>query len=213
MLSLGTKSRTIFVVAVVACAAIFGVWLTIRSTQGESGERSAADALKTITAQGPDTVTVATVGGQAITRRAVDVTLALSVITGAMDASGKPLAGADKTAVLQGIVDSKLLALAGERAGIKVTDDEVTLMVNNSLVIPVRDHTYPRETVDALSAALTAMGTSLEKAPSDANLRETYREFLTIQRYVVSTGEPREALLARAKDAFVVQTFPERLAP
>src|SRR5438046_7577814 len=98
-------------------------------SQAEGGVDAAANALDHLAAKGADTAVVADVNGLPVSRRALNVLAAASVMNGGTDASGRPLAQLSRRELLDGIVDSILLAQAAEAAGVVVTDDDVSLMV------------------------------------------------------------------------------------
>ena len=202
-----------WMVGLVAVLLLAGV-ATVAATRSlaESDEKAATESFKKLTNKGKDDTVVATVNGEVVTRRAVEAMIAMSLINGVGDASGKPLAGVTAEQVLGLLVDSKVLAQAAEAHGMVVTTDEVTLMINSSLIDPIVKGLYPADRSQALQENLKAMGTNLKDAQASPELRAAYREFLLVQRYVSQSGESRSGLLAKERSSANVQTFPERLA-
>jgi hypothetical protein len=70
----------------------------------------------------------------------------------------------------------------------------------------------PKDYEEALRESLKAMGTSAEDAPSDPELRASYRRFLLVQRHASTTGEDRQSRLVRAREGATVVTYPDLLA-
>ena len=206
-----TKNRWMAALAAVLLLAGVGTVAATRSLAG-SDEKAATEAFKKLSNKGNDTTIVATVNGEPVTRRAVELTLAFSLINGAADASGKPLAGVTPEQALRLLIDNSLLAQAAETHGVVATDDEVTLMINSGLIDPIAKGDYPADAAEAMKEHLKAAGTSLKDAQTNPELRAAYRKFLLLQRYVSQSGQTRDALLAQARAAATIQTFPERLA-
>jgi hypothetical protein len=154
---------------------------------------------------------VADVNGVPVTRRALDVLAAATVMNGGTDASGRPLTQLSRRELLDGIIDSILLAQAAEAAGVVVTDDDVSLMVKNSISGPLSDGNLPKDYQRFLESSLKAMGTTVEDAPRDPELRAAYRRFLLTQRYVTQSNKSRPDLVAVARASASIRIFDDVL--
>src|SRR4051794_18679502 len=109
------------ILAAAAFAAIGGVVIVAISQSGTDASRDAFAAI------GPDDrVVVATVNGKTIPRHDVELGAASALLPGAVDQRGHDLAGQTKKDILDAIIDGYVLADAAEKAGVKVTEDEVT---------------------------------------------------------------------------------------
>jgi hypothetical protein len=199
------------VVAVVIAAALSAGGTTAAVVIAQSGSDAATQELDALAGKGPDTAVVAIVNGQPISRRTIDVQYAMALQPGLDDAQGRPLAGLSKDELLNREIDNLLLAQAAEKAGIVVTEDEVTLSIHSGLIDPLSSPTTDPELRKAGLAALNAAGVTLSGAATDPTVRQAYREFGLIERYAATSKDPRDVRLAAAKASAQIQTFPDVL--
>lgn len=176
-------------------------------------EEAAKSRLEALIDDGNDGVIVAEVEGEPITLREVEVLLALSDLGGGVDPDGNPISQMNRADALDRLVKDKALAIAAERSGVVVSDAEVQLMVQSSLVTPIREGSLPKDTQERLEAHLKALGSSLEEAPQNPDLLRSYRRFLMVQRYITKEGESAAELTNEALRSLSVTTYPERLDP
>lgn len=205
------KTYRIQVIALVLVLLAVGAGAVV--TRARMDKDAASDALTDLVGDGHDAIVVATVEGEPITLRAIDVFLALGSVNGSTDPTGKPLSSLTKDDALERLIRDKALLIAAERSGVSATDEEVSMMVNASLVEPVLTGSMPKDVQRLLESHLAALGLTLATAPNDPELRQAYRRFLMTQRYVAETGKSSGELTDLALSSFSVHRFPERLAP
>jgi hypothetical protein len=194
---------TVSVIATVVGGAI--------AVQGQSGEQKASEELKKLEDKGSDDAVVAIVDGQPITRRAVDASRALGFAGAASIGSGSSLEGQSSDEILALLIDQRVVAHAAEKAGVTASDDEVTMAINAGIVEPLADTAIPAETKRALQESLRAMGVSPESATKSPEVRDAYRRFLLVHRYVLQTGRPFDSLASEARSTAQIQVFPDVL--
>ncbi len=182
-----------------AAAIMVGVLGAVAVVAAQTGSDAATDQLNKIAARGQDNAIVATVNGAAITRRAIDVQSALAMQGEFSDAAGRPIATLSQEELLDREIETVLLSQAAERAGVVVTDDEVSLSIRSGLIDPLSSPDTPAEIKRTGLAALAAAGLSLADAEQNLAMREAYHRFILLQRYAAVDKTPREQRLATAK--------------
>ena len=167
------KSKAILMTAAGAVVVLGGTVGGIVAT-AQSGSSAATDSLNALATKGPDTAIVAVVDGQPIYRRAIDIGFAVSAQPGVEDVSGRPLASASKEQLLEHEIEEVLLAQAAVKAGVQVSDDDVTLAINSGIVGPLTSPSTPEDVRKPALAALAAAGVTVENAVTDPTVRASY---------------------------------------
>jgi hypothetical protein len=201
-MSMRAKLLLAMSVVVVTAGTIAGV------VAAQSGGDSAADAIDAIAARGPDNAIVATVNGRSITRRTVDVVMAVGAAGASSGFSGRPIDGMTREDVLEELIDGILLAQAAEEAGVVVTEDEVTQAINAGFVYPLKSESTPPDLKRVLQAELNLAGLTVDDVVLDPDMRRSYREFLLVNRWASETKVPRDERLAAARAVAKIEVFP-----
>jgi len=195
-----------------------GVAIVVATAVGvgiaQSGSDVGIQELYALATAGPDTAVVAIVNGQPITRREIDIDAAMlqsAEASGASGASGQSGASISKADLLNNTIDDVLLAQAATKAGIEVTEAEVSQMINAGIVAPLSSPSTPANIRKLSLAALAANGVSLANVETDPGTRAAFRQFELDNRYVGQSKEPRAELVAAAKATATIQTFPDVL--
>lgn len=202
-------NRRLLLAVALSVVAIAGAlaWAVMRGG-AESGVDSATNDVLAAAARGDQDTIVARVGDREIRRTSVTGYLAFGAIPAAMLADGTPVSALDAAAALQLLIDAKLVAVAAERSGITVSEDDVTRMVELSIVAPLRDGTLPEEMAKLFRAYLTLAGTNEDGVVQDEAARAVFRDWLLTGRYLQQTGQTREELLAAAREQIPVEIIP-----
>jgi SurA N-terminal domain len=177
----------------------------------QSGSDAATQSLNVLATKGADTAVVAIVNGRQITRRSIDMEYALALQGSVDDAAGRPTANLSKDELLSREVENVLLAQAAQKAGVVVTDNEVSLAIQSGLIDPLSSPSTDPGMRQTGLAALQAAGVSISNVETDPTVRTAYRDFELIQRYASTSKESRDARLAAAKSGAEIQTFPDVL--
>ncbi|MGH2632516.1 MAG: SurA N-terminal domain-containing protein, partial [Tepidiformaceae bacterium] len=146
----------------------------------QSGTGVAIQDLDALATAGPDTAIVAIVNGQAITRRTIDVDYALAQQGSVGDAAGRSATGLSKQDLLNTEIENVLLAQAATKAGVVVTDAEVTQAVEAGVAGPLSSPSEPAGARELELAALRAVGVSPEYVLKDPSVRAALWEFVVI---------------------------------
>lgn len=210
MLNALRRNRRFQVVALSAAVALAAGIGAVVATAQTDGSDVATQALQTLTARGKDDAIVATVNGVPITRRQVDVGVAIAQQPNVGDSSGRPL-GRDRSAILQQLIDDEILGQAAEAAGVTVTDDEVSMAIRAGITDPYNDPATTPAMRKLMDENFRAMGTTVDAASTDPAVRHAMRNFVLIQRFALKSGRSRADLLAAAKPSARVETFPDVL--
>ena len=199
----------------VIAGAVGGVIVVVATAVGVGSAQSGSDAgiqeLNALATAGPGTAIVAIVNGQPITRREIDIDAAMLQSAEASGASGQSEASISKEDLLNNTIDDVLLAQAATKAGVVVTDAEVSQMINAGIVAPLSSPSTPENMRKLSLAALAANGVSLANVETDPGARAAFRLFELDNRYVSENKESRAELVAAAKATATIQTFPDVL--
>jgi hypothetical protein len=177
----------------------------------QSGPDYTVIRLDELAAKGRDTRVVAVVNGVQVQRWTIDVAEAASAAGVASLPSGRALAEMSRDEILQDAIDHLLLAQEAEKAGIRVTEDEVTMAINAGIVEPLRSPDTPDEVRAVLEAMLKVSDLSVENVVSDPGIRDTYRRLVLVGRLVNQLSGERKLLLAQARAKAEIQVFPDVL--
>jgi hypothetical protein len=188
--------RVAIPVGVVVALAIAGL-AAFAAVRAGSGSQAAKEELDRLTQRGRDNRVVATVNGQPILARHLETTLTFSP-AGIADSSGRDLGGISADDALQREIDEFLLGQAAAASGIKVTEDEITQVIQAGILDPLKSPSLSNEQKDLIKSMLRAAGTGEGNALSDETLRATARVFLLTNRFVSASTKTREELLAVA---------------
>ena len=192
-----------------------GVAIVVATAVGvgiaQSGSDVGIQELYALATAGPDTAVVAIVNGQPITRREIDIDAAMLQAAAALGLSGQSGTSISKADLLNNTIDDVLLAQAATKAGIEVTEAEVSQMINAGIVAPLSSPSTPANIRKLSLAALAANGVSLANVETDPGTRAAFRQFELDNRYVGQSKEPRAELVAAAKATATIQTFPDVL--
>ena len=132
---------------------------------------------------------------------------------GAGDATGRALSGVTPQQALDQLIDEQLLAQAAAKAGVEVSDDDVTMALKAGIVAPLDSASTPDDVKAATRAALKAAGTDEAHVPTYAPARDAYRQFLLIQRLeTVEPGLTLEQRIAKARAGADARIYPDVLA-
>jgi hypothetical protein len=113
--------------------------------------------------------------------------------------------------ILDQLIENLALAQASERAGIVVTDEEVTQAIAAGIVEPLSNPDVPASLKRVIEASLRAMGTSAANARTDPAVREAYRQFLLLNRHASSTKATRQERLPAALNGASIEKVPGAL--
>jgi hypothetical protein len=138
------------------------------------------------------------VNGRPIFRRTLDIHLAEADLLG--------LGSQLPEDALQDLIDSELLTQAAQRAGIVVTDEEVSAAIKAGLVEPLSDPATPDDVVDLLTANLQAQGVPVGSVLSDARVRDAYHGLIARGRYLAAVGKSRAEVLKELREASTITT-------
>ncbi len=174
---------------VVSCLAIAALLVV----SAQSGSDAAVSELERIKGT-PDAV-VAAVNGEEIRLRQVQVSRAAS-LAGVLDISAGDVKGASDAALLDRLIDQVLLGQAAERAGVAVSDEDVTQAIYAGMVHPLNAKETPEELKKVALAMLDILGLRLEDVQTDPGVRAAYRRWLTSSRYVRDSGRKPEEMIA-----------------
>jgi hypothetical protein len=180
-------------------------------TMAQSDSAGGIQELNALATAGPDTAVVAIVNGQPITRREIDIDAAMLQSAEAAGASGQSGATNSKEELLNNTIDDVLLAQAATKAGVVVTEADVSQMINTGIVAPLSSPSTPENIRKLSLAALAANGVSLANVETDPGTRAAFRQFELDNRYVGQSKESRAELVAAAKTTATIQTFPDVL--
>jgi hypothetical protein len=203
------RHRLIIAGAVAGVAFVIATAVVVSAAQ--SGSDGGIQKLNALATRGPDTAVVAIVNGQAITRREIDIDAAMLQSAQASGASGQDIAAVSKEDLLNNTIDDVLLAQAATKAGVVVTEAEVSQMINAGIVAPLSSSSTPENIRKLSLAALAANGVSLANVETDPGARAAFREFELDNRYVGLSKQSRAELVAAAKATATIQTFPDVL--
>lgn len=205
-------NRRLWLAAAVTLVAIAGAlaWAMTRSG-ADSAFDAATNEVLAAAARGDQDTVVARVGGREIRLASVTGTLAFGAIPGVTTEDGSPASSLDAEAVLQQLIDTKLLAVAAEQAGITVSEDDVTRMIELSFVIPLRDGSMPEDMARLIRAYLKLAGTGEDGVVQNEAVRESFRNMLRNGRYLQQSGKTRAELLAEARQSIPVEIVPGAL--
>lgn len=201
------RSRRIIAgLVIVAIAAASSIVAAVAVAQ--SGTGAAQQSLQAIASKGPDTAVVAVVNGQPILRRAIDVQQAISSAESMRDAAGRPVAGVSHEVLLDREIEEILLAQAAQKSGIVVSDADVTLAIQSGILDPLSSPSTPAEIKQLILTELKVGGVDAQTVEKDPTVRAAFRDFLLVQRYVGTSKQSRDELLAAAKQTASIQTYP-----
>lgn len=206
----------VVVLGIVGFAALAGAGYALGSRQNEPEKtpeqrQTAAWAaeIRTATARGGQDRVVATVDGVPILMAQVSGILAASK---AFEGTN-PDAPSTPEAALDQLIENRLIAAAAERAGIQVTDSDVTATIQAGTVDPLKNGTLTAEQREAAEATLALSGTDVDSVLKHEPTRRVVRDRLLRESYLELTGFEPATIAAEAREEIAVEVVPGALQP
>ncbi len=168
-----------------------------------------AAEIRTATARGGQDRVVATVDGQPIRMAQVSGMLAASKAFEGRN----PNVPSTAEAALEQLIDNRLLAAAAQRAGVEVTDNEISARIQTGTIDPLKNGTLTKEQKEAAEATLALSGTDLDSVLQHEPTRALVRDTLLRTRYLELTGFDPAQVIAEARLAIPYEVVPGALTP
>lgn len=165
-----------------------------------------AAGVRTAIANGAQDTIVAMVDTKPIYKSQVTgMLIASSALGGGMEVPSTPEAALDQ------LIDNALVAAVAQRAGTAVSDDEVTAIIENGTVRPLKAGKLTTEQREAAEAALALSGTDVDHVLEHEPTRNLVRDMLLRTRYLQASGLDRETVVAEARQAIPFVLVPGAL--
>ena len=187
------------------------VWLIGSTAGAQPGTSGALEKLREANARGGQERVVANVDGQPIRLLSVTGLLAFAELAGAADGSGKPANGLTPQGALTLLIETKILASAARLAGLSVTEEEVSSMIQLGQIHPLEDPSIPKAQKELMLENMKLAGTSPETIMTDPDSRRSIADTLLAGKYLESISVSRAEAIAQARQLVDVEIIPGAL--
>lgn len=191
--------RTIpLVLALGLLVATIGTMMAPRgAAEGETD--AAVKALSVLSVTGPELSPVAIVNGVPITMATLRIHAVTAGLFGVDSKSQQEL--------LNGLIDSELLAQAAVKAGVEVSSDEVDGAIRSGILDPLSAKTTPKDVRDLIIETLKAQGVTPGTVLESPGVRKAYTGLVLRGRYLLQAGATSDELLPGLRESADIRIF------
>ena len=193
--------------------AVATTWIISNAADAEPGTGPAIALLQEAAGKGNQDQVVARVDDRDILLRDVTGALAFGSVPGAASRDGASASSLTAEQALQGLIDSAAVAVVAERAGIRVDDEDVNLMIERGILDGLVNPNLAAEQKVLLVEWLKFNGTSADTVLTHARTRAGMRDILLRNQYSATRGGvPWEQLAIEARETVEIEIVPGALA-